>query len=122
MAKEAAQSGDHATAAALYSQILQHEPEQWEALGGLIRALIARGELDKAQQVLAQVPAGQANHAEIAAARSALELAEQGQKAMAGAGKLRAASSKTRTITRRASNWRRRCSAAASARPRSTNC
>src|SRR5438132_11754013 len=35
MAKEASQSGDHATAAALYSQILQHEPEQWEALGGL---------------------------------------------------------------------------------------
>src|SRR5437588_2020047 len=27
MAKEAAQSGDHATAAALYSQILQQEPE-----------------------------------------------------------------------------------------------
>src|SRR5436305_11069373 len=31
MAKEAAQSGDHASAAALYSQILPHEPEQWEA-------------------------------------------------------------------------------------------
>src|SRR5437660_10588081 len=30
MAKEASQSGDHATAAALYSQILQQEPEQWE--------------------------------------------------------------------------------------------
>src|SRR6476659_264287 len=65
MAKEASQSGDHATAAALYSQILQHEPEQWEALGGLIRALIARGELDKANQALAGVPAAQANHAEI---------------------------------------------------------
>src|SRR5947207_14819703 len=84
MAKEASQSGDHATAAALYSQILQQEPEQWEALGGLIRALTARGELDKAHQALAQVPAAQANHAEIAAARSALELAEQAQKAMAG--------------------------------------
>src|ERR1043166_4704123 len=53
MAKEAAQGGDHASAAALYSQILQHEPEQWEALGGLIRALTARGELDKAHQALA---------------------------------------------------------------------
>ncbi|HEY4470840.1 MAG TPA: thioredoxin [Stellaceae bacterium] len=89
MAKEASQSGDHATAAALYSQILQHEPEQWEALGGLVRALTARGELDKAHQALAQVPAAQANHAEIAAARSALELAEQAQKAMAGADKLK---------------------------------
>jgi len=89
MAKEAAQGGDHASAAALYSQILQHEPEQWEALGGLIRALIARGELDKAHQALAQVPAAQANHAEIAAARSALELAEQAQKAMGGASNLK---------------------------------
>ena len=89
MAKEAAQGGDHASAAALYSQILQHEPEQWEALGGLIRALTARGELDKAHQALAGVPAAQAKHAEIAAARSALELAEQAQKAMAGAGKLK---------------------------------
>ena len=89
MAKEAAQGGDHASAAALYSQILQHEPEQWEALGGLIRALTARGELDKAHQALAGVPAAQANHAEIAAARSALEWAEQAQKAMAGAGKLK---------------------------------
>src|ERR1051325_8693615 len=60
-----------------------------EALGGLIRALTARGELDKAHQALAGVPAAQANHAEIAAARSALELAEQAQKAMAGAGKLK---------------------------------
>ena len=89
MAKEAAQAGDHATAAALYSQILQHEPEHWEALGGLVGALVARGELDKARQALARVPADQANHAEIAAARSALDLAEQAQKAMAGVGKLK---------------------------------
>src|SRR2546423_3661387 len=57
MAKEASQSGDHATAAALYSQILQQEPEQWEALGGLIRAPTARGGPDKAPQALAQGPA-----------------------------------------------------------------
>src|SRR5204862_2196019 len=48
MAKEAAQTGDHASAAALYSQILQQDKERPEALGGLIRALTARGELDKA--------------------------------------------------------------------------
>src|SRR2546421_173128 len=82
--KEAAQAADHASAAALYSQILQHEPEHIEALGGLARALVARGDLDKAAQVLAGVPKESANHAEITAARSALELAEQAQKAMAG--------------------------------------
>ena len=90
MAKEAVQTGDHASAVALYSQILQHEPEHIEALGGLVRALVARGELDKAQQALARVPKESANHADIAAARAALELAEQAQKAMGSAGKLRA--------------------------------
>src|SRR5205807_2510192 len=43
MAKEAMQAGDHATAAALYSQILQQDKENPEALAGLTRALIARG-------------------------------------------------------------------------------
>ena len=90
MAKEAAQTGDHASAAALYSQILQTEPENPEALAGLARALIARGELAKAQQVLAGAPKELEKHAEIAAAHSALELAEQGQKAMGSVGKLRA--------------------------------
>ncbi len=82
MAKEAAQTGDHASAAALYSQILQQDKENPEALAGLARALIARGELAKAQQVLAGAPKELEKHAEIAAARSALELAEQAQKAM----------------------------------------
>jgi putative thioredoxin len=90
MAKEAVQTGDHASAVALYSQILQHEPEHIEALGGLARALVARGELDQAQQALARVPKESANHADITAARAALELAEQAQKAMGSAGKLRA--------------------------------
>src|SRR5712691_7051165 len=40
MAKEAAQTGDHASAAALYSQILQQDKENPEALAGLARALI----------------------------------------------------------------------------------
>src|SRR6266705_3642150 len=71
MAKEAAQSGDHASAAALYSQILQQDKENPDALAGLARALIARGELAKAQQMLAGAPKELEKHAEIAAARSA---------------------------------------------------
>ncbi len=90
MAREAAQSGDHASAAGLYSQILQHEAENPEALAGLARALIAKGELDKATQVLDRAPKETAKHAEIAAARSALELAEQAQKAKGSLGTLRA--------------------------------
>jgi putative thioredoxin len=90
MAKQALQSGDHKSAGALYSQILQRDPANVEALAGNTRAMIARGELTKARQALDRVPKESAPHAEIAAARSALELAEQAQKAMGGAGKLRA--------------------------------
>jgi putative thioredoxin len=89
MAKEALQTGDHASAGALFSQILQREPTNVEALAGLARATIARGELAKARQILDRVPKENAGHADIAAARSALDLAEQAQKAMASAGKLR---------------------------------
>ena len=90
MAKEAAQSGDHNSAGALYAQILQRDPANVEALAGNSRAMIARGELAKARQLLDRVPKESATHAEITAARSALELAEHAQKAMAGASKLRA--------------------------------
>ena len=89
MAKEALQAGDHASAGALFSQILQREPANVEAIAGLARATIARGELAKARQVLDRVPKESAGHADIAAARSALDLAEQAEKAMASAGKLR---------------------------------
>jgi putative thioredoxin len=90
MAKEAAQVGDHASAAGVYTQVLQHDPENIEALAGLTRALVARGMLDQAHEVLGRVPKASANHADIAAARSALELAEQAQKAMGSAAKLEA--------------------------------
>jgi len=90
MAKEALQSGDHKTAGALYAQVLQRDPANLEALAGNVRAMIARGDLGKARQALDRVPKEGAAHAEITAARSALELAEQAQKAMAGASKLRA--------------------------------
>jgi putative thioredoxin len=89
MAKQAVQEGDHATAGALYSQILQRDPGNIEATAGLARATIARGELSKAKQLLDRVPKESAGHPEFAAARAALELAEQGQKAMGSAGKLR---------------------------------
>ena len=89
MAKEAAQGGDHASAAALYSQILQREADNAEAIAGLARALIARGEFDKATQVLGQATVEVAKHAEIMAAHSALELAEQAEKAKGSLGGLR---------------------------------
>src|SRR2546423_533505 len=40
MAKEAMQAGDHASAGTLYSQILQREPTNIEALAGVARAAL----------------------------------------------------------------------------------
>jgi putative thioredoxin len=90
MAKEALQQGDHGTAAAIFSQILQREPANPEAQAGLARALIAGGDLRRARQTLDRVAKEHAGHAEIAAAQAALDLAEQAKTAMASAGKLRA--------------------------------
>jgi putative thioredoxin len=90
MAKEALQQGDHGSAGAVFSQILQREPTNVEAQAGLARALIAGGDLAKARQLLDRVAKEHAGDAEIAAARAALDLAEQAKKAMASAGKLRA--------------------------------
>jgi putative thioredoxin len=90
MAKEAAQGGDHASAMGIYTQVLQREPENVEALAGMTRALIARGELAEAREILDGVTKEVARHAEMAAAQSALDLAEQAKKAMGSVGKLRA--------------------------------
>jgi putative thioredoxin len=90
MAKEAAQGGDHNTAANLYTQILQHEPDNAEALAGLARAMVAGGDFEKAKQVLDQASGDLVKHAEIAAARAGLELAEQAQKAQGSLGGLQA--------------------------------
>lgn len=68
---------DYATAAGHYSAVLEAEPGNLAALGGLARCYIAIDNLDQAKSLLAQVPDGQENQPEIAAARTALDLAEQ---------------------------------------------
>ncbi|HTZ35319.1 MAG TPA: thioredoxin [Stellaceae bacterium] len=90
MAKEALQAGDYDSAGGIFSQVLQREPDNIEALAGLARVLIAKGEHARARELLSRVPKEQLNHAEIAAAHSALDLAEEAQSAMAEADQLRA--------------------------------
>jgi putative thioredoxin len=80
-AKAALDVGDAQHAGELFSELLQQEPENGDAWGGLIRALMALGQEDQARQALEQVPEKIADHAEIAGARSALMLAEEGRKA-----------------------------------------
>jgi len=90
MAKEAVAAGDAGGATGIYSQILQQDPENLEALAGLTRGAILRKEFARAREFLARVPQAQAGHAEIAAVRAALDLAEAGDKASGAVGELRA--------------------------------
>ena len=88
-AKAASDAGDHGAAANIYGQIITQNPGNPGAIGGLARAYAAAGDLSRASETLALVSADQANHADIAAARSAISLAEQSSEA-GEAGELRA--------------------------------
>ena len=70
-------------AGALYSELLQEDPENPDAWAGLIRALMALNQEDQAEDALAQVPPALLDHPEIAGARSALTLAKDGREAAA---------------------------------------
>jgi putative thioredoxin len=80
-AKAALEQGDAQQAAELFSALLHDEPENGDAWGGLIRALMALGQEEQAERALSQVPEKLAEHAEIAGARSALALAREGRAA-----------------------------------------
>jgi putative thioredoxin len=82
-AKAALEAGQAQDAAELYSALLQQEPESPEAWGGLARSLLALGDAEQAREALEQVPPKLRDHAEVAGARSALALAEEGSKAKA---------------------------------------
>jgi putative thioredoxin len=76
-AEAALAAGDPAGAAAIYAEILTETPDNLAALAGLARSYLEAGEIDKAKATLAQVPEAKRNDAAIAAARAALEVAEQ---------------------------------------------
>ena len=80
-AEAAVAQGDHAAAAELFGALSQQEPENAKAVAGLARALLALGEEDAAREVLDHVPDKIKDAAEIAAARSAIELEIEGRRA-----------------------------------------
>ncbi len=90
LAKAALEAGDQARAANIWSQILQMEPGNAEAISGLARFAIAKKDFAKAKDLLARVPADQAGQPEIAAAKAALELAEAGAKSAGAAAEFEA--------------------------------
>jgi putative thioredoxin len=82
--------GDHATATEIYGQILEHEPENLKAIAGIVRCLIALGEVEQAAEFLVRTPKGKENDPAIAGARAQLEVAQAGAKAAGQADALRA--------------------------------
>ena len=70
-------AGDNEGAAAVYSEILAEDKANVPALAGLARAYVAAKQIEKAKQILTQVPEAKRNDAAVAAARAALEVAEQ---------------------------------------------
>lgn len=76
-AKNLLAAGEAPSALAVYQDVLGAEPENDEALAGLLRCLIALGQLAQAQAMLAQLPPEQAKLAAVQSAKTALELALQ---------------------------------------------
>jgi putative thioredoxin len=76
-AEAALAEGDAAGAAEMYAQLLAEDNANVQALGGLARAYVETGALEQARQTLAMVPEAKQNDSAVAAARAALEIAEQ---------------------------------------------
>jgi putative thioredoxin len=76
-AEAALTNNDFAGAADIFAQVLAQDSTNITALAGLARCYVGTGALDKAKQTLAMVPEAKHNDAAVAAARAAIELAEQ---------------------------------------------
>ena len=71
--------GNAAAAADIYAQLLQQDSGNVHALAGLARCYVETGNIEQAKKTLAMVPEAKQHEAPVAAARAALEVAEQAQ-------------------------------------------
>jgi putative thioredoxin len=76
-AAERAKEGDVAGAAELYAAVLAEDPENLTAIAALAKLHVDLKDYDGARRFLDMVPPVKASHADVAAARAALDLAEQ---------------------------------------------
>jgi putative thioredoxin len=74
IAKESLDMGDLGAAAQAFAQVLQAEPDNLAAIGGLARSYLASGDQERAGEVAAMAPAG-AKNADLDSVRAALALA-----------------------------------------------
>jgi putative thioredoxin len=84
MAEEVLAGADAERAASIFRQVGELAPDDPAAAGGLVRALIAQGQIDEARSTLDSLPAHVAKDPAIARARAALETAAAGAGADVG--------------------------------------
>ncbi len=70
-------AGDIGGAAAQFAGVLQQDPENVDAIGGLAKCYIQTGDLARAEQTLALVPAAKQNADAYRSAKAALDLARK---------------------------------------------
>ncbi len=128
LAKESIEVGDLGGAAQAYAQVLQLEPDNLAAIGGLARCYLDGGDLERAREV-AEMAAPDAKNADLDSVRAALKLAEAAPsetseferrlaadpndhearlelaKALAGRGELQDAADELLTIIERDREW-----------------
>jgi putative thioredoxin len=75
LAKESLDLGDAGGAAQAYAQVLEAQPDNLAAIGGLARCYLAGGDTERAAEVAAMAPAD-AKNADLESVRAALALAE----------------------------------------------
>jgi putative thioredoxin len=68
---------DYAGAAELYAHVLQQDSNSVAAMAGLARCYVGTGNVEQAKKTLEMVPEAKRNDTAVAAARAAIELAEQ---------------------------------------------
>ena len=88
-AEEALARNDPGTASAIFAQVMAHDPKNAAAIAGLAKCHIDAGNTAEAKKVLERATGDLANNAVIAAARTALELAEQSKQGASQADELR---------------------------------
>ena len=80
-AEAALAKGDGQTAAAIFDQVIQADPENLKAISGLLRAMIAAGETAQAAEQFEQLPDEIKAKPELAAVKTQLELLAESAKA-----------------------------------------
>ena len=77
-AKALLDNKEYDAAVGIYEQVINHAPDNIEALGGLARGLIALGQLEEAQEVLERLPEDAPENSDVTTALAALKVASQG--------------------------------------------